>query len=72
MHNIKLLVKIITANYDRMRNYLTERMFLVGRYLTGKPVTKHFEFLKNLLPTSVLIGQNPLFVIEPLNEAGSG
>ena len=29
MHNIKLLVKIITANYDRMRSYLKERIFLV-------------------------------------------
>ena len=63
MLNIKLVVKIITANYDIMRNYLTQRMFSVGRYLTGKPVTKHFEFLQNLPTTSILIGQNPLFVI---------
>ena len=65
-------MKIITANYDRMRSYLEERMFLVDRYLTGKPVTKHFEFLQNLLTTFVLIGQNPLFVIKSLNETGSG
>ena len=68
MHNIKLLVKIITGKYDRIMSYLKERMFLVDRYLTGKPVTKHFEFLQNLLTTFVLIGQNPLFVVE----TGSG
>ena len=65
-------MKVITVNYDRMRTYLTERMILVGRYITGKPVTKHFEFLQYLPTTFVLIGQNPLFVIKSLNETGSG